>query len=123
MGQTEYIVCPLCFRNRVRRPQGTTWQRAKESLPSDVVARKDKPGKAGEEVRFDTFDCSAGFFSFTREWGGKIPGERVGRGKAEPKPPVIVGGLTLAQAAQRPEYAPLIAQLRAQLREIDSCLS
>ena len=102
------------------RPKGTNWNRRKEWLDPETVAEKEKPWKAEQPISFRTFDCTVGHFVSVREGGGKVAGG-VGRGKAPGSGFREVSGLTMSEAMAVPEYRALLAEIVAQVGEIERC--
>ena len=103
--EIEYIVCPLCGRNRVL-----------------ATVRKGR-------TRWDFFDPESGVLVQIRGAGGKLPTEEQppdqpkGRGAAAAIGFPITRGLTWEEAAADPGYADQIEAIKAQLSKLLNLLS
>jgi hypothetical protein len=91
MVQKEFVVCPLCARNRLI----------------------EVPGKG--QVRWDFVDLGASEFIQTREGGGKKAGGGGYRGSAPGSGFYLISSKTLVEVLDDPSYSDLVEGMKTQL--------
>jgi hypothetical protein len=91
MVTKDYVVCPLCARNRIT----------------------EVPGKG--VVRWNFVDLGASDFIQTREGGGKVAGGKGYRGSAHGSGFHLVSAITLVEAMADPAYAEIVDGMKQQL--------